>query len=102
MAFLRRRKNAECINRDLRSPRALPWAMGNIWAYSPPQPFTRRFAQIIVFNRPFTGLVERLSYKHLFLRPRWEALFEHHYLQDSFHYPQDSFYYQQDNFSSHI
>ncbi len=42
--------------------------MGTIWAYSPPQPFTRRFAQIIVFNRPFTGLVERLSYKHLFLR----------------------------------
>ena len=43
------RKNAECINRGLRFPRVLPWAMGNIWAYSPPQPFTRRFAQTLVF-----------------------------------------------------
>ena len=26
-------------------PRALPWAEGNNWAYSPPQPFNERFAQ---------------------------------------------------------
>ena len=31
------RKNAECINRGVRFPRALPGAVGNIWAYSPPQ-----------------------------------------------------------------
>ena len=54
-----------------------------------------RLAQTFVFNRPFTGRVDRLSYKHLFLRPPREARFEHHYQQDSF-------YYQQDNFSSHI
>ena len=53
-------------------------------------------------GRPFPGWVDRTSYKHLFLRPRREARFEHHYPQDSFHYPQDSFYYQQDNFSAHI
>ena len=33
VAFLRhRRKNAECIDRGVRFPRALPGAMGNIWA----------------------------------------------------------------------
>ena len=46
-------------------------------------------------GRPFTGQVDRPSYKHLFLRPRQEARFKLHYPQDSFHYPQD-------NFSAHI
>ena len=41
------RKNAECINRGLRSPRALPWAMGNIWAYSPPQSFTGPLCKLV-------------------------------------------------------
>ena len=41
------RKNAECINRGLRFPRALPWAMGNIWAYSPPQSFTGRLCKLV-------------------------------------------------------
>ena len=31
------RKNAECINRGVRFPRALPWAMGSNWAFSPPR-----------------------------------------------------------------
>ena len=47
VAFLRRRKNAECINRGLRFPRALPWAMGNIWAFSPPQSFTGRLCKLV-------------------------------------------------------
>ena len=46
-------------------------------------------------GRPFTGQVDRLSYKPFLLRPRREARFEPHYPQDSFHYPQD-------NFSAHI
>ena len=53
-------------------------------------------------GRLFPGQVDRPSYKPLFLRPRREARFEHHYQQDSFHYPQDNFYYPQDNFSAHI
>ena len=28
-------------------PRALPWAMGNIWAYSPPQSFTGRLSKLV-------------------------------------------------------
>ena len=43
------------------------------------------------FQQTIYRQVVRLSYKHLFLRPRWEARFEHHYSQDSFHYPQDNF-----------
>ena len=49
-------------------------------------------------GRPFTGQVDRLSYKPFLLRPRREARFEPHYQQDSFHYPQDNFHYPQDNF----
>ena len=49
---MRRRKNAECINRGLRSPRALPWAMGNIWAYSPPQSFTGRLCKLVHIHAP--------------------------------------------------
>ena len=30
-------KNAECFVYCNSVPRALPWAMGNIWAFSPPQ-----------------------------------------------------------------
>ena len=47
------RKNAECINRGLRFPRALPWAMGNIWAYSPPQSFTGRLCKLVRFQQRF-------------------------------------------------
>ena len=32
-------KNAKCIYRGNRLPGALPRAVGNIWAYSPPQSF---------------------------------------------------------------
>ena len=39
VAFLRQRKNAKCINRGIRPPRALPWAMSNNWAFSPPHIF---------------------------------------------------------------
>ena len=52
------RKNAECINRGLRFPRALPWAMGNIWAYSPPQLvylFTR-LLKIVRFQQRFLDI----------------------------------------------
>ena len=54
VAFLRnRRKNAECIDRGVRFLRALPGAMGNNWAYSPPQSFahsarTAGFVPIII------------------------------------------------------
>ena len=57
VAFLRRRhKNAECNVRCIRFPRALPWAMGGIWAYSPPQlclAFSLRQVVTSVFNRLF-------------------------------------------------
>ena len=46
------RKNAECINRGLRFPRALPWAMGNIWAYSPPQSFTGHLYKLVHIHAP--------------------------------------------------
>ena len=55
VAFLRQRKNAECINRGLRSPRALPWAMGNIWAYSPPQSFTGRLCKLVHIHAPLAA-----------------------------------------------
>ena len=50
------------------------------------------------FQQTIYRQVVRLSYKHLFLRPRWEARFEPYYPQDNFHYPQDNFHYPQDNF----
>ena len=54
VAFLRRwHKNAKCINRGVRFPRALPWAMGNIWAYSPPQSFTGRLCKLVRFQQRF-------------------------------------------------
>mgnify|MGYP003559356412 CR=1 FL=1 len=53
------RKNAECINRGLRFPRALPWAMGNIWAYSPPQSFTGRLCKLVRFQQTFAAPWER-------------------------------------------
>ena len=63
MAFLRKRKNAECINRGLRFPRALPWAMGNIWAYSPPQSFNQ--CNIVLPGRcPGLGAAIGLTARH--------------------------------------
>ena len=56
---MRRRKNAECINRGLRFPRALPWAMGNIWAYSQPQSFTGRLCKLVRFQQTFAAPWER-------------------------------------------
>ena len=53
------RKNAECINRGLRFPRALPWAMGNIWAYSQPQSFTGRLCKLVRFQQTFAAPWER-------------------------------------------
>ena len=50
------RKNAECINRGLRFPRALPWAMVNIWAYSPPHSFTGRLCKLVHIHVPFLGI----------------------------------------------
>ena len=39
-----------------RSPRALPWAMGNIWAYSPPQSFTGRLCKLVRFQQRFLDI----------------------------------------------
>ena len=44
VAFLRQRKNAECFVYCISLPRALPWAMGNNWAYSLPQ--QKKFARL--------------------------------------------------------
>ena len=55
VAFLRQRKNAKCINRGIRPPRALPWAMGNNWAFHNVG-CTRQFeqAQLPSFARHFS------------------------------------------------
>ena len=36
-------------------PRALPWAMGNIWAYSPPQSFTGLLCKLVRLQQTFAG-----------------------------------------------
>ena len=66
------------------------------------KPVTNEGLSCPEIDRPFTDQVDRTSYKHLFLRPRREVLFEHHYPQDNFHYQQDNVHYPQDNFSAHI
>ena len=45
------RKNAECFNRCVRPPRALPWAGRNNWAFSPPQPSFPAAHSAGVFNK---------------------------------------------------
>ena len=42
-------------------PRALPWAMGNIWAYSPPQSFTGRLCNWFIYMHLFLTFSTALS-----------------------------------------
>ena len=123
MAFLRRRKNAECINRGLRSPRALPWAECSNWAYSPPQSFTGRLCKLVRFyvtfvpGRHLTHNFSPCTNVHIngqssslleySATARKRGYFKHTSgctilvrpdARDSFHYPQANFSFLPDSF----
>ncbi|MFW5547004.1 MAG: hypothetical protein ACOCNO_08235, partial [Bacteroidales bacterium] len=70
VAFLRQRKNAKCINRGIRPPRALPWAMSNNWAFHNVG-CTRQFeqAQLPSFARHFSPPHFFSANHKIFVRP---------------------------------
>ena len=52
-----RRQNADSVARCIWSPRAMPWADGNIWAFSPPHTLYEK-AILRHINKTFCLLVE--------------------------------------------